>query len=710
MQPTVTAPPKSADDWNRQGLDCIRRGAFEEAADCFRQAGDLDPQFTSAHNNLGATLIELGRFEAAIAAFRDILRIQPAYAEAHHNLGVALRSAGKLGDSVVSFGKALALKPDYPDAHNNLGITLLDLDRPTDAEVSFRRALRQQPGFALAWNNLGNALRALGRTAEAVDCYTRAIQARPDYVEAQYNLGTALFALRRHADAIACFRRAIALKPGFALAHLNLGVALANLRQRDEAIASFTRALELDPDNALARAQRMHLLARNCDWDALAADLALVPELGIVGGAVPPFALLAFEDGPHRHLIRAQRFTAEKHKSQPAPFATPSARPDKVKIGYFSADYSDHAVMHLAVALFENHDRDRFSIHAFSYGPPNATPMRRRLEEAFDSFTDVAALGDGAIAERARALGLDIAVDLQGYTEGSRLGIFAHRAAPLQLSFLGYPGTTGAPFIDYLLVDRTIVPPDMRDAYSERLIFLPDSYQPNDRRPVASSAWTRDRAGLPEAGFVFCCFNNSYKITWREFGIWMELLKQVEGSVLWLLRTNAQVERNLRKEAERFGIDDARLVFAPMMATDEHLARHCLAGLFLDTFAYTAHTTASDALWAGLPVVTKLGQGFAARVSASLLKTAGLDELVTDSDEAYAALALDLATRPKRLANIRKRLATTIADSPLFDGPRFARGMEAACDAAFERLVQGLPPDDIAVPIASVGNRSGTSR
>jgi len=696
----VNKPPRSARDWYQQGLDRARSGAFADAAECFGEAARLDPELANARNNQAAALVELGRLDEAIAVFRELLRSQPAYAEAHHNLGCALRLAGRAEESVASFNTALALKPIYPDAHNNLGIAFLNLDRPLDAEASFRRALQQQPGFALAWNNLGNATRALGRWEEAAECYVRAIQAWPDYADAHYNLGTILHALRRHDDAIACLRRSVELNPGSPLTHLNLGVALAGVRKRDEAIASFTRALELDPGNALARAQRMHLLARNCDWERLEGDLPFVPELGIVGEAVPPFALLAFEDEPRRHLVRSRRFAAEMYKTTASQIAVASKRPKKLKIGYFSAAYSEHAVMHLAVPLFECHDRARFEAHAYSYGPPSDTAMRRRLEAAFDSFTDVAAMSDLAIAERARADGLDIAIDLQGYTEGSRLGIFAHRAAPLQISFLGYPGTTGASFMDYLVVDRTIVPPELRDAYSEKLIYLPGSYQPNDRRPIASSNWTRERAGLPEKGFVFCCFNNSYKISPREFGIWMELLKKVEGSCLWLLGAGSAVEDNLRREARRRDIDDGRLVFAPALAVNEHLARHRLADLFLDTFAYTAHTTASDALWAGLPMVTKLGQGFAARVGASLLRTAGFEELVTDSDDAYAQLALDLALQPGRLAAIRDRLRSQIAESPLFDGPLFARHFESACDTAFARLTNKEPAQDIHVATA----------
>lgn len=693
----MSATQESATDLNRQGLSFVQAGKFVEAADCFRQAVALDADFVSARINLGAALVELARFDEAIPVFEGVLGIRDDHPGAHHNLGVALRDSGKAEAALGHFREALRLKPDYPDAHNNLGIALLELGRPAEALASFMAALELKPDFGLALNNLGNAFCDLGQSKEAVAFFERAIELNPQHAEAHYNLGNVLLGLGRPVQAIECFERAIALKPSFAPALLNLGVTLSQLRRRDEAIECFTKALELDPANSLARAQRMHLLARNCDWDALAADLPLVPELGISGGIVPPFAMLAFEDEPYRHLVRAKRFASERYKVEPVTFAAPAGRPERLKIGYFSADFSEHAVMQVAAPLFEEHDRARFSIHAFSYGPATDDAMRRRLVAAFDSFTDVREMSDSEIAARARSDALDVAIDLQGYTQGTRLGIFAHRAAPVQVTHLGFPGSTGAPFMDYLVADATVIPGETRDAYAERLLILPNSYQPNGKQPIARTKWTRKKAGLPKSGFVFCCFNNSYKITPREFDIWMDLLRRVDGSLFWLVGQDGHVERNLAREAARRGVDPARLVFAPRVALEEHLARLRLADLFLDTFAYTGHATASDTLWAGLPLVTKLGRGFPARVSASLLCAVGLPELVTHSDEEYAGLAFELATDSQRLADIRRRLGALLADTPVFDPALYARHFEAACDAAFARFIAGQEPEDIVV-------------
>ncbi len=402
---------------------------------------------------------------------------------------------------------------------------------------------------------------------------------------------------------------------------------------------------------------------------------------------------------PATHRRAAEIRVRERFPAAPVPaaFATRTRR-ERIRVGYFSADFFEHATSRLMVDLFERHDRSRFEFTAFSFGPDTGDALQRRVAAAFERYLDVRGTADDEVARRARELGLDIAVDLKGLTQDCRPGIFASRAAPVQASFVGYPGTMGADFIDYVIADATLVPPGAEADYVEKIAYLPDSYQPNDSTcPFPEGAFPREELGLPAAGFVFCCFNDNYKILPAVFACWMRVLGRVEGSVLWLLEDNETAARNLRAEAARAGLDPGRLVFAPRRPLQEHLRRHLSAGLFLDTAPYNAHTTASDALWAGLPVLTCPGETFASRVAASLLTAVGLPELIARTPQEYEDLAVALATDPGRLAALRSRLEAGRRTAPLFDTPRFARHLEALYEAMHEQHLAGLAPDHLRV-------------
>jgi protein O-GlcNAc transferase len=415
--------------------------------------------------------------------------------------------------------------------------------------------------------------------------------------------------------------------------------------------------------------------------------------------AISPLIFVWLEDSPEQQFLRATRYAAEKFPSMSASPPKASVRPSKIRLGYFSAEFHDHAVMFQLARLFELHDRDRFSIHAFSFGPTRISPMRSRLTDAFDDFHEVAAMDSRAIADLARTEAIDIAIDLMGYTGRARTEIFAFRAAPVQMLYMGYPGTMGAPFFDYLVADPIVIPEEQRRYFAEKIICLPDSYQANDdQRRIAGTIPSRTDLGLPEQGFVFCCFNNPYKITPEEFDVWMRLLARVEESVLWLFQANASVEDNLRRSATARGVDPARLVFAERMPHTEHLARLSRADLFLDCFGCNAHATASDALWAGVPVLTVPGRGFAARVGASVTNSVGLHDMVVATREDYERLALELARNPARLADVKSRLAHNRTIMPLFDSERFTRHIESGFTLAFDRYRAGLEPDHIEVP------------
>jgi len=600
---------------------------------------------------------------------------------------------------VTAQGEALA--EQYPRAiviRNILGAANAGLGYWEQAAKYLGEVVQLSPGYDEHYN-FGVTLQRLGRRDEAIEQYTKALQLNPDLAQANSNLSLILNELGRCDEAIEYCTRALQSNPAYAEAHNNLGVILNELGRRDEAIECCNRALQIDPDLKNAHLLKLSLQASICDWHGLSTESEAIASLGITGGPVRPFKLLALEDHPARHHQRSTRYAAATFKrTELAPVPRPAARPDSLRIGYFSADFRNHPVSYSIARLFELHDRDRFCLHAYSFGPNENDEMRARLTDAFDVFHDVRQESDKDVAELARKDRIDIAVDLNGYTDYSRSGIFAYRAAPIQINYLGYPGSMGAPFMDYIIADRTVIPENQKQHYSEKVIYLPDTYLVNDNsKKISDRPISRSELGLPETDFVFCCFNSNNKITAYEFDIWMRLLTQVDGSVLWLQRANKSAKQNLNREAQKRNIDPDRLIFAEMMPISEHLARHQLADLFLDTFNYNAHSTACDALWAGLPIVTKPGQGFPARVAASLLGAIGLSELITQSTEEYERLALDLAQNPEKLRKIKIKLRENRNSTPLFDTQNFTRNIEDAYRQAYQRYCDGLAPDTIFV-------------
>lgn len=613
--------------------------------------------------------IRQGKHDAALAWCRKALQVAPDLPEAWYNLGLALAGLRQDAKAIAALLKAAALAAANPDAQNSVGLGLMDLGAHAEALQCFDRALALAPGFALAHFNRGGLMARLHRSAESAAAFRAAIELGLEGADAYYHLGNALLDLKQPKAALLAHEQALARKPDYRF----LPGTILNTR----------RLMCLWEDDAVA----VEAIRRQASLGETACD---------------PFVLLGLIDAPDLQRKVAELAVATQHPENGALGPIPRrARGDRIRVGYYSADFHNHATAYLMAELFELHDRAGFEVVGFSFGPDRQDEMRRRIVSALDRFIDVRDQSDLAVARLSRALGIDIAVDLKGHTLEARTGIFSYRAAPVQVNYLGYPGTLGAPYMDYLLADPTLIPADSQRHYAEKVVYLPDSYQVNDaRRRITDRSFTRSELGLPAEGFVFCCFNNNHKITPDTFDGWMRILKRVDGSVLWLLEDNPEVVTNLRQEAGRREVDPDRLVFAQRLPLAEHLARHRAADLFLDTLPYNAHTTASDALWAGVPVLTRMGASFASRVAASLLHAMGLPELITTSQADYEALAIDLAGHPQRLAGIRQALERNRRTAPLFDTPLFARHLESAYRAMHERYLANLPAEHIHVPSA----------
>ncbi|HEY1288576.1 MAG TPA: tetratricopeptide repeat protein [Burkholderiales bacterium] len=651
-----------------EALEHLAREDYAAAEERLKAAHRLVPERVSVLTNLSAALVRQDKTAEAAQYAERAVTLDPANADGWLNVALCRKRAGAPLEALACCERSIAARPQHPDGWSSRGAALLDLQRPEEALASCDRAIALQADHAAAWSNRGLALNALQRFDEAVACHRRATELDARSAQAWTNLAVALGDLGRHDESLACYEKALALRP---------------------------------PPFALGDWLRAKMQV--CDWDGFEPGCERTLAAVDAGErAASPFALLAVRSTPAQQRRCAQTYVKELFPPAPAQAPPPRGAGERIRLGYFSRDFRNNALSYLLAGLFEQHDRDRFELFGFSFGPQVIDAMRMRVEAAFEHFLDVSAKTDDEIARLARELGIDIAVDLKGLSGYARTGIFARRAAPVQVAYMGYPGTMGAPYIDYLIADRIVVPERELRHYSECVVWLPHTYWANDsKRPIAQRTPRRAEAGLPEKAFVFCCFNNPAKITPDAFGVWMRLLAAVEGSVLWLLDHNAAATRNLRAEAQARGIASARLVFAPQLESAAHLARHRLADLVLDTFYYNAHTTAADALWAGLPVLTCPGEAFASRVGASLLHAVGLPELIAASPADYERLALSLATEPGRLAKIRKKLADNIATHPLFDTALFTRHIEAAYAAMRERSLQGLRPQRFTVPDCS---------
>lgn len=678
-------------------LDLHRNGKFAEAEAQYRQLLAQAPRHADALHYLGVVCHQTARHHEAIELIAAAVKLDPLNADYLNNHGLALRAAGRVDEAIASYLAAIALTPHDMDLHNNLGNAYQQIGWYEQAAGCYRRVLRAYPKEADVMQALCHALQSLGRQSheagrytQAEACYSEVLQYRGQDAALHYNLGNALRELGRPAEAVASYSKALKLAPDDADIHNNLGNVLRELGRLDEAIACYERALKLAPALYHAQAHLVHQRQHVCDWRTLAQDTQRLRDWvkHVPQAQISPFAFLALPgSSPQEQRQCATNWNANRYANlteaaQTQPSAHCHAPGDKLRIGYLSSDFRLHPLAFLITELIELHDRSQFEIYAYSYAADDKTAERKRLERAFDHFVDIQPMSLIEAAKRVNDDQIDILVDLTGHTQSSRSGIAALRPAPIQVNWLGYPGSMGElhgrPLFDYLLSDGFITPPHAEADYAERLMRLPDGYQPNNRSRPQAAMPTRAQCGLPQQAFVFCCFNQTFKITPPVFAIWMRLLAGVPDSVLWLLECNRWARENLRREAEQAGIAAERLVFAARLPIDQHLARHALADLFVDTLPYNAHTTASDALWMGLPLLTCVGDTFAGRVAGSLLTAGQLPQLITHSLAEYETRALQLARAPAALKAMRNQLLQNRDRLPLFDTARFAANLETA--------------------------------
>ena len=653
----------SADQTLHQALSTMRAGDPAAAERLFRRTLDLQPKHVAALNYFGIFLARLHRFE-----------------EAEQYMRLAVQTDARSGATFC-----------------NYGLILKALKRPEDALTQFNQAVRINPSSAEAWNDRGTVFNDLRQFREAIVDFGEATRLDPNYATAFYNKGNALAGLKLFDESVATYDHALALNPGLAEAWAARGNVLHRLKRHSEAAISFAKLLKLRPEYPYAKGMLLHLKMMICDWsglDALINEIESDLDLGKL--SADPFGWQAVSSSPRSLQRCAELYNADQFPADPK--ITPGRPPEhkKIRIGYLGDCFREQAVSYLLVGVLELADKSRFELYGFDNGWDDGSETRKRVNVSLMEMIDISSRNDTSAAAIIREREIDILVNLNVYFGEHRTGVFAKRPAPIQVNYLGFPATLGASYCDYIIADRWVIPSDDRDYYTEKVVYLPECYQANDnKRTISARDFSRAQCDLPANGFVFCCFNNSFKITPEVFDRWMHILRKTTDSVLWLIEDNSSVAANLREEAKARGVDPDRLIFAKRMYPTEHLARHRLADLFLDTLPYNAHTTASDALWAGLPVLTQLGSTFPGRVAASLLNAVGLPELIVSTPQAYEDLAIELAANPEKLAVIKRKLSKNRLTMPLFDTGLYARRLDAAYATMYGRYRAELLPDHI---------------
>ncbi len=644
----------------RSAVALHNQGKLLEAERGYNLALETEPDNPRALYMLGSLYCQTGRLGQAVAVLQRSVEDETYAAKAYILLGNALRKLGRVADAIEPLSRAAEL-----NAHNEI------------AQCDF--------GIALAMT---------GRWADALPCFARAVSLAPSYAVGHYYNGETLKNMGRLSEALACYQRAVKLEPNFEEAWDSCGYAYYSLGQPKEALKAYQAVLRLNPDKPLLKGRVLYLKRICCDWAGTPSLIASI-ERGMASGllAVSPFEWQAISDSLQNLQRCAVMFSSQTYPKSTAISLLTGQKGNKIRLGYVSGEFRDQATSHLLTGVLEHHDTSKFDVTLFDNGEDDCSEYRSRITLAANNIVDIKALTDLRAAEAIADANIDILINLNGYFGKDRTGVFAKRPSPLQVNFLGFPGTLGTDYMDYIIADERVIPQEERKYYNEKVVYLPDCYQPNDnQKAIGSKTPTKAELGLQQNAFIFCCFNNTYKIGPEWFAAWMRILTEVDQSVLWLLEVPDAVV-NLCLESSKYGVDPARLVFAPRIPLAQHLARQKVADLFLDTLPYNAHTTASDALWAGVPVLTAVGTTFPGRVAASMLSAIGLEELITHTSQAYEARAIELAKRPDQLKKLRDKLASNRLTTPLFDTARYTLNLEKAYFLMHSRLSDGLKPE-----------------
>jgi protein O-GlcNAc transferase len=684
----------------RQAIAAHQSGKFTDAERLYRRALEVDAKQFPVLVMFGLLKGQLGDYREAERLLGDAVRINPNDAGAQFSYGNVLIALQRFDEAFTAFGKALALDPAIAEAHLNRGGIMMSRKRFKEAIECFDAAIRINRNYAEAYCNRAQALEETKRFDEALESCGAALALNPQNAEFHATRANILHRMKRDDEALDALSEALSLRPGFASFYYNRGNILFQLKRLDEAFQSYDQAFRADPRLDFVEGDRFFAKLMICDWAGLDAETEHLRS-GVASGRMVarPFAFVPVESS---QALQTQCANLFADREFPAMAQRPTGqryRHDRVRVAYLSADFRDHPVSHLLVGMFEHHDRTRIETTAISFGESEPTPLRQRLEKAFDQFVDCRNISDAEIARVLQEREIDIAIDLMGPTQSARPGIFAYRPAPIQAIYLGFAGSSGAPYMDYIIADRIVIPEKEQNLFREKVVYLPDTFMGTDsKRTIGDTTPSRADEGLPESGFVFCAFSNTYKISPPIFDVWMELLRSIDNSVLWLANTNSATKDNLRREAKRRGVEPERIVFARRVEfNQDHLARHRLADLFLDTQPLGAHSTVCDALWAGIPVLTCAGASFGGRVAASVLSALGLSELVTNDIPSYRQRAFQLANDPHALKTLRARLAVHRTEFPLFNTARFTRHIEAAYFSMWERYQKDEPPAALSV-------------
>ena len=692
--------PKNFDALHLYGIISFQTKNYNLSVELISKAVKVNSKNSEAFNNLGIAFKKLNKFDSALQSWNEAIKINPNFFEAYNNRGLIFVELKRLMEALDSWNKAIEINPNFAEAYNNQGNVLSKMKKFNEALTCYNKAIKINPNFAEAYNNRANILNEFKKFNEALqDCY-KSITINPVNAKAYYNRAIVQKELKQLDKAIESSNLAIKYNPNYAEAYKNKGHIFVELKNYDEAVESFAQAFKINPKLDNLFGSLVHTKHCIIEWNSFDKDLKELAEKILKKNRVcTPFQSLMFFDSPELQNITAQTYVKEKFFDKNETFNVLGKIPDKkIRIGYYSADFRNHAMSFLLANLYELHDKSKFELIAFSFGPEKKDEMYNRIYAAFDQFIDVRAKSDDEIKKLSRELKIDIAIDLMAFTQYHRFGIFTKRCAPIQINYLGYPGTSGAKCFDYIIADKTLIPKKNQKYYSEKVIYMPDTYQVNDStKKISDKVFTRENLGLPKEGFVFCCFNQNSKLNPEIFDIWMNLLKTINNSVLWILPQNETAAKNLQKEASMRNVNPERIIFAKRMNMPDHLARHKVADLFIDTFPYTAHTTASDALWAGLPVLTRIGESFASRVAASLLNAINLPEMVTYTKKEYENKAIELANNPSLLKEIKNKLNKNRHTKPLFNTKLFTNNLEMAYLKIYSKYIHNKKPDNIEI-------------